>query len=112
MMGKEGKKIIRTIFRNACFARDNYSCVTCHFKSSKEKAEQELDCHHIQDRNSMPAGGYVMENGISLCSECHIKAETFSSTGVAEPGFSPLDLYRKIGSTYELAMAASKRLEK
>lgn len=110
-MAKDGKKAIRKAFRDACFARDKYCCVTCGFKSSKEKAESDLDAHHVQNREAMPNGGYVKENGISLCAPCHIKAETYYSTGVAEKGFSPLDLYGKIGSTYELAVTASKRLE-
>lgn len=111
-MSKENKKKIRKKFRDECFSRDNYCCVMCGFNSSLVNAESELDCHHITSRTELPAGGYVMENGISLCSECHIKAETYYSTGVAEPGFSPFDLYRKIGSTYELALEASKKLER
>lgn len=110
-MGKDAKKAIRKAFRDTCFARDKYSCVMCSFKSTSEKAEKELDCHHVTNREAMPAGGYVKENGISLCAPCHIKAEIFYSTGVAEPGFAPNELYIKIGSTYEKAVAASKRLE-
>jgi hypothetical protein len=78
-------------------------------KSSKEKSEQELDAHHVT-RKIMPNGGYVKENGISLCEECHKKAEEFHSTGVAHPGYAPDDLYRKINSNYEKAVEASKKL--
>jgi len=59
----------------------------------------------------MPNGGYVKENGISLCEECHKKAEEFHSTGVAFPGYAPEDLYQKINSSYEKAVEASKRLK-
>lgn len=106
-----GKKLIRLNFRDACYKRDNYKCVMCDFKSNKEKAEQELDAHHVTDRNLMPSGGYVKENGISLCAECHMKAEEFHSTGIAHPGYSPEDLYAKIGSSLEKATEASKRLK-
>lgn len=55
-------------------------------------------------------GGYVQENGISLCPKCHEKAEVFHSTGTPLEGFSVEDLYKKIGSTFEKAQKASKRL--
>lgn len=105
------KKQVRANFRNACYKRDKYCCAMCGFQSSPEKAEDELDAHHICDRNEMPNGGYVKENGISLCAECHEKAEFFHSLGEAYPGYAPEDLYIKIGSSYECAYAASERLE-
>lgn len=104
------KKQVRAAFRDATFSRDKYKCVCCPFQSSPEKAEEELDAHHITDRNEMPNGGYVKENGISLCADCHLKAEEFHSTGTAAPGFSPEELYAKIGSSYERAVKASERL--
>jgi 5-methylcytosine-specific restriction endonuclease McrA len=104
------KKIVRKMFRDACYKRDGFRCAMCSMKSSLEKAEEELDAHHITDRRLMPNGGYVKENGISLCSECHEKAEVFHSTGTAHPGFAPEDLYKKINSTYEKAVEASNEL--
>lgn len=105
------KKIIRKNFRDACFKRDKYSCVKCSFRSSPEKADQELDAHHITDRNELPNGGYVKENGISLCHPCHQKAEEYHSTGVAYPNYSIEDLYSDIKSSLELATIASKKLK-
>lgn len=104
------KKLIRSKFRDDCFKRDGYCCVMCKFRSSKEKAVEELDAHHIVDRGEMPNGGYVKENGISLCSVCHIKAEEYHSTGVAVPGFSIDDLYAAIKSSHKLAITASEKL--
>jgi predicted restriction endonuclease len=108
-MGAE-KKIIRKLFREACYKRDGFRCAVCGMKSSKDKAEEELDAHHITDRNEMPNGGYVKENGISLCSGCHEKAEVFHSTGSSVEGYSPDDLYKKINSSYEKAVEASNKL--
>lgn len=82
----------------------------CGFKSSPAKAEEELDAHHITDRTLMPNGGYVKENGISLCAECHEKAEEYHKTGVAFPGYSPAELYNKIGSSHDEAVKASEKL--
>lgn len=104
------KKMIRSEFRNTCFKRDNYSCIMCGFKSSPEKAEKDLDCHHISNRNLLPHGGYVVQNGISLCDVCHELAEIFHVTGTAHFGYSPEDLYNKIGSSYEEAVKASELL--
>lgn len=106
-----GKKETRKNFRDACYKRDKYSCAMCSKKSSKETAEKDLDAHHIFDRREMPHGGYVKENGISLCPECHLKAEEFHSTGTAHPGYSPTDLYNKIGSSHEKAVEASSKLK-
>lgn len=104
------KKAIRKYFRDACYKRDGYRCAVCGVKSSKDKAEEELDAHHITDRNEMPNGGYVKENGISLCPQCHEKAEVFHSTGTPLPGYSVEDLYKKINSSYEKAVEASEKL--
>lgn len=103
---KNKKKQIRDDFRNAVFDRDNYKCVMCGKKDCK------LDAHHIQDRHLMPNGGYVLENGITLCAgvdqnNCHWKAEQYHSTGLPYPGYSPDDLFEKIGSSLQEAMEAS-----
>jgi predicted restriction endonuclease len=105
------KKVIRKLFRDACYKRDGFRCAVCGMKSSKDKAQDELDAHHITDRHEMPNGGYVKENGISLCPECHEKAEEFHKTGTAVEGYSTDDLYKKINSSYEKAVEASKELD-
>lgn len=102
------KKAIREAFRTAVFKRDGHKCRTC--ATVPENGDDGLDAHHITDRNLMPNGGYVKENGISLCADCHIKAEVFHQTGEPLPGFAPDDLYSKIGSSRAIAEAASKRL--
>lgn len=58
----------------------------------------------------MPNGGYVKENGISVCDECHLKAEEFWSTGEAVEGFSPDDLYKLINSSFDEAVKSSTKL--
>ena len=58
----------------------------------------------------MPNGGYVKENGISLCPEHHEMAEVYHSTGKALPGFSPQELYALVGSSREKAIRASNKL--
>lgn len=109
----KNKKEIRKQFRESVFTRDKYRCKCCnvpgfdrqgsdlHLKFHKnEKVLVELDAHHIQPRTD---DNYVKANGISLCPECHIKAEDFyCSKGTKwESGFHPNDLYLKIGSTWK-----------
>lgn len=103
MSGK--KKEIRDKFRSSVFKRDRNKCRMCSFNELEK-----LDAHHITDRKLMPSGGYVPENGISLCPECHIRAEVFHSTGTSVLGYSPEDLYTVIGSSYNQAVEASKKL--
>lgn len=98
------KKKIREDFRNKVFERDNFKCKVCGDSTSK------LDAHHITDRSEMPNGGYVKENGITLCDKengCHIKAEQFHLGNSVEDGFMPEDLYKLINSSFELAFKKS-----
>lgn len=99
------KKLIRQKFRDAVFGRDGHKCRVC------GEGNEKLDAHHITDRNEMPNGGYVAENGISLCESCHEKAEHFHSTGSALEGFHPNDLYTLIGSSVDKARKACERLK-
>lgn len=107
------KKEIRQKFRDVCLKRDKMTCIKCGVKAKDMKdALQIFDVHHINDRSIMPNGGYVLENGITLCKDaCHLKAEQFHSTGQAAEGFSVEDLYNAIGSNYELAVKASEKLK-
>jgi len=103
------KKAVRAAFRKAIFERDGYRCRKC--GNPTVDPITGLDAHHITDRND-PAfqgtGGYVVENGISLCqSVCHPLAEQHHRTGEAHPGYAPDDLYALIGSSQEQAVAAS-----
>lgn len=116
------KKEIRQNFRNAVFKRDKNACQACGAKY--EIPEGFLDAHHITDRSEMPNGGYVKENGISLCQNpsikvmdelhtCHMKAELFHISGGEEwwPNMHPDDLYKMINSSKELAIEKSNELE-
>ena len=110
-----GKKEIRKRFRDAVFVRDGYRCVMCGFESSPERVAEDLDCHHISERGEMLMGGYVAENGISLCKDgpesCHIKAELWLNGSGQPEGFSADELYLRIGSSLEEAEKASCKLQ-
>jgi predicted restriction endonuclease len=96
------KKEIRAKFRNTVFNRDKYTCQLCGKRYPKDKAIEFLDAHHITNRNEFAYGGYVKENGISLCklgdNSCHMKAEMMI--------VSSSELYKKINSSLLLAIEA------
>lgn len=112
---KSTKKQIRNAFREEVFERDNHRCVKCGYSGVQPRSPEwrakyrtnVLDAHHITDRHEMPNGGYVVENGITLCDECHLKAEMFHATGKSFPGYSPEDLYAAINSNKKLAIEKS-----
>jgi 5-methylcytosine-specific restriction endonuclease McrA len=97
------KKQTRQRFRDLTFKRDGHKCRVCGLGGT-------LDAHHIIDRHDLPNGGYVPENGISLCPDCHLKAEAWHSTGTAILGYHPEDLFTLIGSDLDKAIEASERL--
>lgn len=100
------KQIVRQKFREAVFNRDEHKCVFC-------GATENLDAHHITDRSVMPNGGYVKENGITLCPKHHMDAEMFHITSGKEwiDDMHPMDLYKLINSSYIKAYAASEKLK-
>ena len=94
------KHQVRDNFRNDVFKRDGFKCRVC------GRSDVKLDAHHITNRNLLPNGGYVKENGISLCDTedgCHIQAEI----GLLEEK----ELYKLINSNYELVVEKSKKLK-
>lgn len=93
------KHLIRDNFRNEVFGRDGYKCRVC------GRNDVELDAHHITNRNLISNGGYIKENGITLCDVedgCHIKAEM----GILKED----ELYKLINSSKELAIKKSEEL--
>lgn len=62
------KLLTRDEFRKQVFDRDNYKCVICQAKA--------VDAHHILERRLWPDGGYYLDNGASVCAECHLMCES------------------------------------
>lgn len=58
----------RDRFRDTVFYRDKHKCVI-----HKDISAQ--DAHHITERRLWENGGYYVENGASLCAQCHLEAE-------------------------------------
>jgi 5-methylcytosine-specific restriction endonuclease McrA len=110
----KSKSGVRAAFREAVFQRDKHRCRVCGTPATKlalRSPPAVLDAHHITDRHDMPNGGYVVENGISLCPECHQKAEVWHHSPPGDPAYMPSALYLLVGSTPEKARAASEALK-
>jgi len=83
----------RDEFKKAVLARDKGCCVICSGKA--------VDAHHIMERKLFPDGGYVPDNGASVCDPCHVLCEQTlvgvhevrAKAGIAAivlpPGFRP-----------------------
>lgn len=54
-------------FRQIVFERDQYKCQNC----GKHKSEISLHCHHINPKISDPISDCDIDNGITLCVDCH-----------------------------------------
>lgn len=58
-------------WRTAVYKRDGYSCVDCGKKSSKGLAIY-LEAHHIKHWAKHIGLRFEVENGVTLCKQCHI----------------------------------------
>lgn len=112
----EEKRLVRERFRSECLVRDGHRCRACGVRV----AGIDVNVHHITPRNEIPNGGYVLENGITLCHGCHRQAEACLATlaGASQGeshalnvacALSPTNLYRVIGSSRDLAFAVAGR---
>jgi hypothetical protein len=61
------KSSARDAFREGVFARDRHRCVVCGAPAQ--------DAHHLLERRLFADGGYVLDNGVSLCNPHHREAE-------------------------------------
>ena len=110
-MSKDKKKI-RENFRDSVFKRDKFRCVMCGLQATPQNVNDILDCHHITNRNKMPNGGYVKENGISLCKDkCHLLAEEVEQGLATHSGFEIHNLYSIVESSYDKAIYESNKLK-
>jgi 5-methylcytosine-specific restriction endonuclease McrA len=108
-MSKE-KKRFREEMKRLTHERDRNRCVGCSVMIGGVLRDgttcKDLDAHHITPRHEMPKGGYSLFNLVSLCIICHREAENFLQGMSLNQDFSPETLYKKIGSSEQLALEA------
>ncbi len=59
------------LWRKAVFERDNYTCIWCGEKGGK------LNADHIKPWRDYPELRFAIDNGRTLCIECHRKTYTW-----------------------------------
>lgn len=59
------------LWREAVFARDNWTCVWCGQRGSK------LNADHIKSFAENPELRFAIDNGRTLCKSCHQKTDTY-----------------------------------
>jgi hypothetical protein len=64
------------LWREAVFTRDNYTCIWCGSRSEKGK-KVFLHPDHIKPFAYYPELRFAIDNGRTLCIECHKKTETY-----------------------------------
>jgi 5-methylcytosine-specific restriction endonuclease McrA len=57
-------------WRTAVFERDNYTCQECHARGGR------LEAHHIKPFGFFPEHRFDINNGLTLCRDCHNKTKT------------------------------------
>lgn len=64
------------MWRKSVFARDNYTCVLCGLRSAKG-VKATLHADHIKPFCNYPELRLAIDNGRTLCVECHKKTDTY-----------------------------------
>jgi 5-methylcytosine-specific restriction endonuclease McrA len=66
------------LWRTAVFERDNYTCIWCRKRNGKGKAVY-LEADHIKPFASFPELRFAIDNGRTLCKECHRTTDTYGN---------------------------------
>ena len=64
------------LWRESVFARDKYTCIWCGARNGNG-IEVELHPDHIKPFSLYPELRFAIDNGRTLCAECHKKTETY-----------------------------------
>lgn len=85
-MGKKRRRSYKyRIWRNEVFKRDDYTCQGYKFGyNCRCKVKDNLTAHHVKPWSKYPKDRFKVNNGITLCNECHVRLERERRKGGAE----------------------------
>ncbi len=63
------------LWREAVFARDNWTCQCCHKRGGR------LQAHHIKSMKQYPELKLSIDNGQTLCIDCHKLTDNYCGKG-------------------------------
>src|SRR3990167_6702355 len=67
------------LWRIAVFTRDKWTCIWCGIKAEKGLGHTvELNADHIKPFSLFPEFRFSIDNGRTLCADCHRKTDTFA----------------------------------
>ena len=69
-------------WRRAVFSRDEYTCRSC----GKTLPAEELEAHHIKPYSVAPELQFDINNGLTLCHNCHVKTDSYGRPSKKERG--------------------------
>lgn len=70
------KSVEYRLWRKAVFERDNYTCIWC-----GDNKGGNLEADHIKPFAQYPELRFAIDNGRTLCKDCHRKTDTYAGKG-------------------------------
>lgn len=65
------------LWREAVFARDDYTCIWCGIRSKKGTGRIYIEADHIKSFARFPELRFAIDNGRTLCAPCHRTTDNF-----------------------------------
>lgn len=80
------KSLEYRLWRKAVFIRDNFTCVWC------GKKDKTIQADHIKPFSLFPELRFAIDNGRTLCHNCHKKTDTYGKNAWGNEVESDIDL--------------------